>query len=65
MTSKAKIAGLTAVAMTAFAANSILCRMALESGTIDAVSFTAVRLVSGALRLWLVMVVRHGDPATL
>jgi drug/metabolite transporter (DMT)-like permease len=50
--------------MLAFAANSILCRMALEARTIDAASFTAVRLVSGALMLWLVMVVRHGVPAT-
>ncbi|MCG6870061.1 MAG: EamA family transporter [Gammaproteobacteria bacterium] len=64
MTSKARIAGLTAVAMMAFAANSVLCRMALESGTIDAAGVTAVRPVSGALMLWLVMAVRHGGPST-
>jgi len=42
---------LTAMAMVAFAANSILCRMALGSGQIDAVSFTTLRLLSGALLL--------------
>ncbi len=34
--------------MTAFAANSILCRLALGPPDIDAASFTAIRLVSGA-----------------
>jgi len=40
------------LAMIAFAANSILCRMALEAGHIDAASFTAVRIFSGALMLY-------------
>ena len=39
---------LTVLALMAFAANSILCRMALGAGTIDAGSFTAARLASGA-----------------
>lgn len=44
----------TAVAMAAFAGNSLLCRLALQQGTIDAASFTSVRLASGALFLaWL------------
>lgn len=38
----------TAVALMAFAANSILCRLALAPGAIDATTFTAVRLVAGA-----------------
>lgn len=38
----------TVLAMTAFAANSILCRLALGPPDIDAASFTAIRLVSGA-----------------
>ena len=42
---------LTALALIAFAANSILTRMALAPGHIDAATFTAVRLVTGALAL--------------
>jgi drug/metabolite transporter (DMT)-like permease len=42
---------LTAFALTAFAFNSILCRMALASGESDAASFTGVRLISGAVAL--------------
>lgn len=45
---------LTACAMVAFAANSLLCRMALGAQQIDAASFTTVRLASGALALWLI-----------
>jgi drug/metabolite transporter (DMT)-like permease len=41
----------TAVAMTAFAANSILCRLALGPPDIDATGFTTIRLLSGALTL--------------
>jgi drug/metabolite transporter (DMT)-like permease len=44
---------LTTLAMTAFAGNSLLCRVALKSTAIDAASFTSIRLVSGALTLWL------------
>lgn len=47
----------TCVAMLAFAGNSILCRLALMDGTIDPASFTAIRLLSGALTLAVVMVV--------
>lgn len=39
--------------MLAFAGNSLLCRLALKNNGIDAVSFTIIRLVSGALVLWL------------
>lgn len=49
---------LLALAMLAFAANSILCRLALGPGLIDAVSFTSVRLASGAVILALVLAVR-------
>lgn len=48
----------TAAALLAFAGNSWLCRAALRSGAIDVGSYTAVRLVAGALALaacaWLV-----------
>ncbi len=40
--------------MLAFAANSLLCRLALKHTTIDPASFTAIRLASGALTLWLI-----------
>lgn len=52
-------AGLTAVAMLAFAANSLLCRLALQQDRIDPASFGAVRLLAGALVLALVMRVRR------
>jgi drug/metabolite transporter (DMT)-like permease len=51
---------LTLLAMLAFAANSLLCRVALKDGGIDAASFTLVRIVSGALALWLIVRVRDG-----
>lgn len=47
--------GLTVLAMLAFAGNSLLCRLALRSTAIDAASFTALRIASGALVLWLFM----------
>lgn len=46
---------LTAIAMLAFAGNSLLCRMALKLTGVDAASFAAVRLVSGALALLLLL----------
>ena len=42
---------LTAATLVAFAFNSILTRLALGRGTIDAAGFTAVRLAAGALVL--------------
>jgi drug/metabolite transporter (DMT)-like permease len=39
------------LAMLAFAGNSILCRMALQDGAIDAASFSNIRLLSGAIML--------------
>lgn len=56
-----RLTGLTAFAMTAFAANSLLCRLALRDGHIDPASFTSLRLVSGALALGLL--VRLGRPS--
>ena len=55
-----RIISLTSLAMVAFAANSLLCRVALKHTSIDAVSFTLIRVVSGALMLWLVVHLRHG-----
>ena len=50
-----KAALYTITALIAFAANSLLCRMALADGAIDAWNFTAIRLLSGAACLGLIM----------
>lgn len=52
--SRTQTALLTVLAMIAFAANSLLCRLALKDAGIDAASFTSIRLASGALVLWFV-----------
>ena len=44
----------TILALVAFAANSVLCRIALRNGTIDAASFSAIRLAGGAATLLFV-----------
>jgi len=49
---------LTLVAMFAFAANSLLCRMALGEGLIDAASFTTARVTAGAVTLSLILLPR-------
>lgn len=46
-----RVALLTLLAVTAFAANSLLNRAALASGEIDPGAFTVIRMVSGALTL--------------
>jgi drug/metabolite transporter (DMT)-like permease len=55
-----RLLGLTALAMTAFAANSILCRLALKATQIDPSSFTLVRLVAGAVTLSVLVRLRAG-----
>lgn len=42
---------LTSLAMVAFAANSVFSRLGLEAGTMDAATFTAIRMMSGAVTL--------------
>ena len=59
--STARTLVLTTLALAAFAGNSLLCRLALRHTAIDAASFTTIRLVSGALVLWLL--VRTGRSA--
>ena len=60
----------TIIALIAFAANSLFCRMALAEGYIDAWSFTTIRLLSAASCLGMIMMlhtyrlrrqVRSGD----
>lgn len=45
---------LTLLTLVAFAGNSLLCRLALRHSGMDAASFTTIRLVSGAVILWLI-----------
>ena len=46
---------LTLLALVAFAANSLLCRLALLNGEIDPASFTTIRLLAGAITLLLLL----------
>jgi len=46
---------LTSLALIAFAANSVLCRLALGSEAIDAASFTFIRLLSGTIVLLIII----------
>lgn len=55
-----RVVVLTLLAMLAFAGNSLLCRAALGAARIDAASFTSIRLISGALVLWLLVRARAG-----
>ena len=43
------------LSLLAFAANSVLCRLALGHGYIDPISFTSIRLISGAIALGAVL----------
>ncbi|ETX30102.1 DMT family transporter [Roseivivax isoporae] len=54
---------LTVLTMTAFAANSVLNRMALADGAIDAATFGTVRLVAGAAMLAILCLVLRGGLA--
>lgn len=59
-----RTAWLTLLAMLAFAGNSLLCRIALGNELIDPISFSSIRLYSGALCLVLIMLPNwHGKPA--
>mgnify|MGYP003639885435 FL=1 len=55
---------LTTLAMLAFAGNSLLCRLALRDTDIDAASFTSLRLLAGAVTLWLLMRLRKANRGT-
>jgi drug/metabolite transporter (DMT)-like permease len=50
----------TALAMVAFAGNSLLCRAALKDTAIDAATFSTIRMASGAIALWIIVRVRDG-----
>jgi len=59
----ARTATLTVLAMLAFAANSLWCRAALRDSSIDPAGFTLLRLLAGALVLWMFVRWRHGGRA--
>jgi len=50
-----KIVLCTTLALLAFAGNSVLCRLALGEGAIDAASFTIIRLLSGIIVLAIIL----------
>jgi len=54
-TSVVKTSFYTSFALIAFAVNSVLCRLALGEESIDAASFTVIRLISGAITLALIL----------
>ena len=56
-----RTAGLTAATLVCFAANSLLCRAALRPGLADAASFTMVRMASGAVMLFALVLFRTRD----
>lgn len=70
---KTRVFILTSLAMIAFASNSLLCRAALKQTAIDPASFTFIRILSGALALWVIMTLRslrsshvaNGSPARI
>jgi hypothetical protein len=49
------LAGLSALAMLAFTANSLLTRIAFQTTTIDPASFSSIRILSGALMLMIIL----------
>ncbi len=61
-TSTARITVLTATAMAAFAANSVLNRIALAEGAANAMTYTGIRLASGAVTLALILAASSGGP---
>jgi len=50
-----KTAFMSAMALIAFAGNSVLCRLALSDSSIHPASFTSIRLVSGAITLLVII----------
>jgi drug/metabolite transporter (DMT)-like permease len=54
---------LTALAMVAFAANSLLCRLALGADEIDAASFTTIRVLAGVVTLVAISYAQRRPPS--
>ena len=60
-----RTAALTLLALLAFAANSLITRLALDTRQIDAASFTTIRLVSGAIVLVTIVIVQSRSTRSL
>lgn len=58
--SQKRVLILTLFTMIAFAGNSLLCRVAMKLDQVDAGSFTSIRIISGALTLWIIVRMRGG-----
>ncbi|MEP1356314.1 MAG: DMT family transporter [Tateyamaria sp.] len=56
-----RLALLTSLTMIAFAANSVLNRLAVDSGAIDPSSFAMVRVTAGSIALCMILTVRGGS----
>ena len=54
---------LTGLAMVAFAANSLLCRLALGADQIDAASFTTIRVFTGVIALVAISYLQGRPPS--
>lgn len=59
--SRLQLGTLTLLALLAFAGNSVLCRLALSQTSIDAGTFTSLRLAAGAATLWWLLRLRRGN----
>ncbi len=59
MTALPKTIAYTSFALLAFAGNSVICRLALGENTIDAASFTVIRLLSGIITLTLILIISN------
>jgi len=62
--SRLRLGVLVVLALIAFAGNSLLCRQALKATSIDAATFTSVRLIAGALALWIIIRLRDRKGAS-
>jgi drug/metabolite transporter (DMT)-like permease len=51
----------TFFALLAFAANSILCRLALKIETIDPLTFSLIRLISASSILWVLLLAKNAQ----
>jgi drug/metabolite transporter (DMT)-like permease len=51
----------TAIALVFFAANSLICRLALGTASIDALSFTGIRILSGAVTIGIIAGLVNGN----
>ncbi|MBU2871102.1 DMT family transporter [Colwellia sp. E2M01] len=58
-----RIVLITVLSLIAFAANSLIARYALDQTNIDEASFSLIRIVSGALFLWLYLIIKKDNSA--